>query len=271
MLSYTGNFEDVLLERCFRDVEEGFFIDIGAHHPTHSSVTRWFYDRGWSGINIEPGDGIEAFRKDRPRDINLEVAVADFDGEATFWIHSGNTGTSTLSREVSDAVSQRAGEIQSRKVKVMTLPKVIEKYAPGRHVHFLKVDAEGAENAIVLSTDWTNHRPEVIVIESTEPYTNKRRTEPWQERLERSAYRMAYFDGVNDFWVRDESSRLLAAFNVPVNVLDFFKLYDPELEALRAELQSEHQRPALSAETPASSRASVAWKALWRLTKFNRS
>jgi hypothetical protein len=31
VLSYTANFEDVLLERCFRDVEQGFFIDIGAH------------------------------------------------------------------------------------------------------------------------------------------------------------------------------------------------------------------------------------------------
>jgi FkbM family methyltransferase len=242
VLSYTANFEDVLLERCFRDVEQGFFIDIGAHHPTNASVTRWFYDRGWSGINIEPGDGIEAFRRDRPRDTNLELAVSDFEGRAQFWVHSGNTGTSTLQREVPDVVAKRAGNIRALDVKVRTLQSIVDDHAPGKHVHFLKVDAEGAENAIVLSTDWTRCRPEVIVIESTEPYTNKRRNEPWQQRLEQSAYRMAYFDGVNDFWVRDESSHLLKEFAVPVNVLDFFKLYDPEIESLRSELRSTREQ-----------------------------
>jgi FkbM family methyltransferase len=188
VLSYTANFEDVLLERCFRDVKQGFFIDIGAHHPTLSSVTRWFYGRGWSGINIEPGNGIAAFRRERLRDINLEVAVADFDGPAEFWVHSANTGTSTLQRDIPDVVAERAGDIRAINVMVTTLNSVIDSHAPGRHVNFLKIDAEGAENAIVLSTDWRKHRPEVIVIESTEPYTNKRRIEPWQERLNQSAY-----------------------------------------------------------------------------------
>ena len=168
------------------------------------------------------------------RDINLEVAVADFDGPSTFWVHSANTGTSSLQRDIPDVVAERAGDIRAIKVMVTTLNSIIDSHAQGRHVHFLKIDVEGAENAIVLSTDWRKHRPEVIVIESSEPYTNKRRIEPWQERLNQSAYRMAYFDGVNDFWVREESNHLLKNFAVPVNVLDFFKLYDPETEALRS-------------------------------------
>jgi FkbM family methyltransferase len=264
MLSYTGNFEDVLLERCFREVDRGFYIDIGAHHPTHSSVTRWFYDRGWSGINIEPGSGIEAFRLERTRDVNLELAVADFEGEATFWVHTANTGTSTLSPDVPEAVSQRAGEIVSRQVRVSTLPAIVEQHAPGRHIHFLKIDAEGAENQIVLSADWGRHRPEVVVIESTVPYTNTRRVEAWQDCLERNAYRLAYFDGVNDFWVREESSRLLNAFAVPVNVLDFFKLYDPELEALRAEVGDLRRQLAQRASAPPNVDSAVSLKALLR-------
>jgi FkbM family methyltransferase len=242
VLSYTANFEDVLLERCFRDVERGFFIDIGAHHPTYSSVTKWFYDRGWWGINVEPGPGIQAFHNERPRDINLEVAVSDFEGEAQFWLHMGNTGTSTLQRDIADLVAQRAGDIRAIEVKVTTLQSIVDNHAAATHVHFLKVDAEGTENAIVLSTNWRRWRPEVIVIESTEPYTNTRRIEAWQQRLNECGYKMAYFDGVNDFWVREESSHLLKQFTVPVNVLDFFKLYDPELEALRIELQSARQQ-----------------------------
>ena len=233
MVSYTPNFEDVLLQRCFRDVRNGFYVDVGAHHPTNASVTRWFYDQGWSGINIEPGEGIEALRAERPRDINLAAAVADFDGETTFWVHAANPGTSSLSESVPPAVAERAGEIRPITVTVTTLQSVLDRYAHDRHIHFLKIDAEGAEDAIVRSTDWARFRPEVIVIESTEPYTNNRRQENWQDLLKSSKYEFAYFDGVNDFWVRKESNHLLRAFSLPVNVLDFFRCYDPEVISLR--------------------------------------
>ena len=244
IISYTGNFEDILLQRCFRNVTDGFYIDIGAHHPTSASVTRLFYDRGWTGINIEPGEGIVALRNDRPRDANLEVAVADFEGRTTFWVHSDNTGTSTMASDVPGVVSDKAGAIKPLEVTVTTLNKIIESHAAGRHVHFLKIDAEGAENAIVCSTDWTRHRPEVIVIESTEPYTNARRIEPWQDVLAKSGYQMAYFDGVNDFWIRNESAALQDCFAVPVNVLDGFRVYDPELAGLRAAVASRSSRAA---------------------------
>lgn len=252
IISYTGNFEDVLLNRCFRDVADGFYVDIGAHHPTNASVTRLFYDRGWTGINIEPGEGIVALRSDRPRDINLEVAVSDFEGNTTFWVHSANPGTSTMASDVPEVVSEKAGAVKPQRVVVTTLNKVLETNALGRHIHFLKIDAEGAENAIVCSTDWDRHRPEVIVIESTEPYTNIRRIEPWQNVLSKSRYQLAYFDGVNDFWIRDESARLKDFFAIPVNVLDGFKLYDPELNGLRAYVASLSRQSAAKAPSIAS-------------------
>ncbi|MEW5963656.1 MAG: FkbM family methyltransferase [Pseudomonadota bacterium] len=236
MISYTENREDVLLERCFKDVAAGFYIDIGAHHPTFASVTRLFYDRGWSGINVEPGEGIAALRADRPRDINLEVAVADQEGETTFWVHTANTGTSSLSQSVPDLVAEKAGEMRPVKVAVTTLPAIIDQHAAGRHIHFLKIDAEGAEDAIVRAADWSRHRPEVVVIESTEPYTTIRRTEEWQKRLAESSYTLAYFDGINDFWVRNESAHLLEHFKLPVNVLDGYTPYNHEVIQLRRQV-----------------------------------
>jgi FkbM family methyltransferase len=236
MTTYTPNLEDVLLRRCFPMVADGFYVDIGAHHPTNASVTRWFYERGWSGINVEPGDGIAALRADRRRDINLELAVSDHAGETTFWVHSGNTGTSTLQDSVPKVVAERAGEIRPLKVKLSTLTAILDEHAPDRHMQFLKIDAEGAEDAIIAAADWTRYRPEVVVAESSEPYTNRRITAAWQKVLEKNRYRFAYFDGVNDFWVREESSHLLEAFRVPVNVLDFYKIYDPEVESLRSQV-----------------------------------
>ena len=73
------------------------------------------------------------------------------------------------------------------------------------------------------------------MVESSEPYTNLRMKAAWQEVLQKNRYLFAYFDGINDFWVRRESAHLLGEFLVPVNVLDFYKIYDPELESLRSQ------------------------------------
>ena len=75
-ISYAQNCEDVLLNRVFRDKVDGFYIDIGALHPTSDSVTKAFYNRGWCGINIEPiQEYYRVFCQDRSRDINLNIAV----------------------------------------------------------------------------------------------------------------------------------------------------------------------------------------------------
>lgn len=236
MVSYTPNLEDVLLRRCFAQVTDGFYVDIGAHHPTNASVTRWLYEQGWSGINLEPGEGIAALRADRPRDTNLELAVSDRVGEATFRVHSGNTGTSTLHAESPSAVTERAGEIRDVTVQVSTLPAILDAHAAGKLIQFLKIDAEGAEDAIIAAADWNRHRPEMLVIESTEPYTNTRVEAAWQKVLAANRYSFACFDGINDYWVREESAYLLPALRVPVNVLDFYKIHDPEIESLRTQV-----------------------------------
>src|SRR5579875_3806216 len=54
MVSYAQNFEDVMLRRALQDIACGFYVDIGAADPDADSVTRWFYEQGWRGINVEP-------------------------------------------------------------------------------------------------------------------------------------------------------------------------------------------------------------------------
>jgi peptide methionine sulfoxide reductase MsrB len=54
LITYAQNQEDIMLHRALRDVQKGFFIDVGAQHPVVDSVTKFFYDQGWRGINIDP-------------------------------------------------------------------------------------------------------------------------------------------------------------------------------------------------------------------------
>ena len=85
-ISYAQNCEDVLLHRALRSVSKGFYIDVGAGDPELNSVTKAFYDAGWSGINIEPLPmRFNRLVAERLRDINLAIVIADTDGAVPFF------------------------------------------------------------------------------------------------------------------------------------------------------------------------------------------
>src|SRR5690348_14484148 len=95
-ISYAQNFEDVMLHRALARVSQGFYIDVGAGEPNVESVTRAFYEGGWRGINVEPLVSVfDRIQLARARDINLNVAVTDSVGEATFFAIDGGSGLST--------------------------------------------------------------------------------------------------------------------------------------------------------------------------------
>ena len=80
MISYAQNFEDVMIARLFDAGYRGFYVDIGAAHPEFLSVTRHFYDQGWSGINVEPSLRFHPLLcAARPNDINLQCAIGRAD------------------------------------------------------------------------------------------------------------------------------------------------------------------------------------------------
>ena len=54
MISYSSNFEDVILQRVFADIAQGSYIDVGASLPIEESNSFALYQKGWRRIAIEP-------------------------------------------------------------------------------------------------------------------------------------------------------------------------------------------------------------------------
>ena len=86
-LSYSQEGEDLILNRFFNNKENGFYVDVGAHHPRRFSNTYSFYKKGWRGINIDalPGSMV-AFNKERPNDINLEIGISKKESELLYYM-----------------------------------------------------------------------------------------------------------------------------------------------------------------------------------------
>ena len=251
IVSYAQNFEDVLLHRVFGSIHYAFYVDVGAYHPVDDSVTKTFYDRGWDGINIEPGDVFHQLAAARPRDINLHMAVYDRAGTIRFAQHpewyAGLSHVAADAAAPADPASQPA--VEMRTVPCDTLPNILDRYGSGRPIAFLKIDAEGSEEAIVRSTDWRAIRPTVILIEATKPRSTVLDNQRWEPVLLQQGYQRAYFDGINCYYVPEERADLLRHFELPVNVLDGYQRYDPQLPALRAQLEAAEAKSAsLAAE-----------------------
>lgn len=222
-VSYAQNFEDVMLWRALGHVSGGFYIDVGAWSPVEDSVTLAFYERGWHGINIEPNPEFHRrLQEERPRDVNLAVAVADHPGRATMHFMD-SPGLSTLVDEVAAAHAEAGMCGHSESVEVTTLAEVWRRHVPaGQPVHFLKVDVEGAESAVLRGNDWGACRPWLLVIEATVPMSQDRSHESWEPSLLTQGYLQAYDDGINRFYVAAEHAGLLKALAHPPNYFDHF-------------------------------------------------
>jgi FkbM family methyltransferase len=221
MISYAQNREDVLLHRLF-PAPAGFYLDVGAADPVEYSVTKWFYDHGWSGVNVEPQPGyFEALRAGRPRDTNLNVGLSDAPGTVTLYEAPDKPGWSTMEPVVADEFRAQGIELVERRIAVLTLAEVCERYARGP-IDFLKVDVEGHESHVLRGADFTRWRPRVVLVEATEVGRPVLNHEKWEPLLLAADYKFATFDGLNRYYVRAEDEDLIPRLQVPPNVFDDF-------------------------------------------------
>jgi FkbM family methyltransferase len=221
-ISYAQNFEDVMLWRALRHVENGFYIDVGAGHPDDYSVTRAFYDRGWRGINIEPSvQFYSRLAAARSRDVNLNVAVGPRVANVDFF-EIPDSGLSTLDPAIAAMHRDADWVVEPKTIEQTTLAEICRKHAPA-DIHFLKIDTEGSEDAVLSSADFSSFRPWIVLAEATQPLSQEQNHEDWEPAVLSAGYRFAWFDGLNRFYIAAEHwERLSSAFAAPPNVFDDF-------------------------------------------------
>ncbi len=208
---YSQNREDLVLASLFEKDEIGFYVDVGANHPTFDSVTKLFYEKGWSGINIEP---IKKFHQllcaDRPKDINLNVGIGDKEGslELREYLSEAGEGMSTFSKELKDSYEAEKHwatvDYEDYEVKIKKLSSILKEQQRARSISFMKIDVEGLEYEVIASNDWQKFRPKFLCIEANHVIRD------WRPILKESSYRLFFNDGLNEYYY---DSMLLKDFN----------------------------------------------------------
>jgi FkbM family methyltransferase len=168
--SWAQEGEDLVLRRFFEGQKQGFYVDVGAHHPHRFSNTFWFYRRGWRGINIDAMPGsMELFHLHRPEDINLELAISD-QPEMTYFIFN-DTALNGLCAEVAERRDGKRGNfiVERLAVTTRTLEQIFDEHVPSdRRIDFLTIDVEGHDLDVLRSNDWSRFRPRMVLAEDLE-------------------------------------------------------------------------------------------------------
>ena len=224
IVSYAQNFEDVMLWRALGRVENGFYIDVGAFHPIHDSVSKGFYERGWRGIHIEANPAFAALiKQDRPDEVVLNVALAASQGHLMFNVFEDIPGESTGNQLYARSRMAEGVEMRTFEVPCCTLSDVFAQ-VNDREIHWLKIDVERMEAEVLSGWGQSGARPWIVVVESVLPHTTIENNTEWEHLLNERGYNNVYFDGLNRFYVSSNHSELSGAFLSGPNIFDGFML-----------------------------------------------
>ena len=166
-ICYSQNGEDLILNRFLDNKKEGFFVDVGAHHPIRFSNTYLFYKKGWTGINIDAMPGsMTQFNKIRPKDINIEIGVGLKNDQLTFY-QFNESALNTFSKKEALSKNKDGYEIiKSNLVQVESLENLLDKYMPkNTKIDFLNIDVEGKDEEVLISNNWEKYNPNYILVE----------------------------------------------------------------------------------------------------------
>lgn len=200
-------------------------MDVGANDPWTGSITKLFYNLGWSGINIEPLPNMyDELCKDRSRDINVNMGVGNDEGILELYVAGG---LSTFDKDTAK-VSQIFTSVEDKlSVEIKRLTDIISENVniDNTEIHFCKIDVENFEKKVLEGIDFNLIRPWIFCIESTEPYTKIPTYNQWEDILFDNDYYLLLRDGVNSYYADIDKKSYLKVKILKISMKNMREMY----------------------------------------------
>lgn len=162
--SYAQDYEDVQIEKILKE-SRGYYVDIGAYHPTRLSNTYRFYRKGWRGVVVEPNpETEEMFHKIRPKDIYIAAGIGLENTTIDYYrylIPALNTFSPVQVKE--NKKSNYSAE-KVVKIKVWGIKEFLKKFVKQK-IDLLSLDVEGWDEKILKNWYW-RYKPRIICVEN---------------------------------------------------------------------------------------------------------
>jgi FkbM family methyltransferase len=162
---HTG--EDRLLKELLNPpiFKRGFYIELGANHPTFISNTFAFYRRGWRGICVDANAAhIRSFALLRPRDIAVHAVLDTQKGERIFYRFQ-NDVLSTLDASAARVLASQGLSYTEEKVQTQRLDDLLESVNAPQEFDLLAIDIEEMDLPVLKTLDLKRYQPQWIMME----------------------------------------------------------------------------------------------------------
>jgi hypothetical protein len=132
--------------------ENGFYVDVGAYHPSAVSSTYLFYMNGWTGINIDARLGsMNIFKRVRDKDINIEMGISNSFRELTYYFVDNIFSMNSFSKEHLESLGLLKQVKKGNSNKDPQTIEVLDKYLlRGQSTDFLNIDVEGSDQEVLF-------------------------------------------------------------------------------------------------------------------------
>jgi FkbM family methyltransferase len=149
-------------------LENVTYLDIGANDPYRLNNTALLYEKGFSGVNIEPDPGnFSRLSVVRKKDINLNIGIGASSGILKYYRFTDSVYNTFSQKEYQHLLGRDGLEpLPALDVEVQTYTQVIAANFGGKPPVLLFIDTEGLDEEIIDSIDFDNLPPRVICIET---------------------------------------------------------------------------------------------------------
>jgi len=197
---HYGEFgEDILVNRILKNLETGKYVDVGCYHPYKGSLTAQLYKKGWKGINIDLSkSSIDLFNLVRKEDINLNLAVSDFNGQTSYFENSPINQQNSL---IKNNDNQKKIKIDCKNLNLILEENKFEKF------EYLNIDVEGSEQNVINGINLSKYSPILITIENNNLHINDYIESETYKILIKNNYTFISKTGVTNFFLKNEYAK----------------------------------------------------------------
>lgn len=151
-----------LVRKFFENAGPGFYVDVGANHPTRGSQSWHLEEQGWKGILVEPLPDYCALLSAQRTGIVVQCACSNRVNHGTTMPLVSAHAYSTLNAR---PIVRRTIAADHINVQVRTLDSILEEYSAPQPLDFLSIDVEGHEVELFDGFSFDRWRPKLVVLE----------------------------------------------------------------------------------------------------------
>jgi len=163
-----------IYDTFFSNTEKGYFVDIGAHHPTRGNNTYFFEQLGWEGICFEPLPELAAQLSLERKCTVVKKALSDTPGVFSFFQIKGVSevlsGLEDKFDQTSIARINKEIEEHNQDYDYIEVEcSLFEDEVTTTEIDLLSIDVEGAELDILKTIDFDKYFIKVMIVEFNHP------------------------------------------------------------------------------------------------------